>query len=50
MKNQIRDRKLPLRKEVVRALTEIELGHVNGGARPTTTFTSLEICPPGTKG
>lgn len=48
MKNQHRDRKLPLRKEVVRALTQLELGGVNGAAtHPTTTFTSLEICPPG---
>jgi hypothetical protein len=51
MKNQTRDRKLPLRKEVVRSLTQLELGNVNGGhTMPTTTFTSLEICPPGTAG
>jgi hypothetical protein len=49
MKNQVRDRKLPLRKEVVRALTALQLGDVNGGAQPTTTFTSLEICPHTTK-
>lgn len=51
MKNQNRPRKLPLRKEIVRSLTEIELGKVDGGhTMPTTTFTSIEICPPGTKG
>lgn len=49
MKKQILDRKLPLRKEVVRSLSQLELGNVDGGAMPTTTFTSLERCPPGTK-
>ena len=45
MKNQKHDRKLPLRKETVRALDKIELGNVVGGDITSTTHLTRIACP-----
>lgn len=43
MKNQKSDRKLPLRKETVRALDKLELDQVVGG-NVTSTLQPTRIC------
>ena len=44
MKNQKSDRKLPLRKETVRALDKIELDKIVGGDVTSTVHPTHAIC------